>query len=140
MPVPDTIATFLEAAVRSRLMDRESSMRLYAESGAGATGTCEHFAKFLVGRDALTPFQADKLAAGHWQGLVVGKYTLLYPVGRGGMGIVYLARRTGVPAGGPSPGLVALKLLAPKRAKSEPRTLIRFRREMAIGAELPHHP
>jgi len=56
------------------------------------------------------------------------------------MGIVYLARRSGVPVGGPSPGLVALKLLAPKRARSEPRTLIRFRREMAIGAELPHHP
>ncbi len=140
MPAPDTIAALLEAAVRSRIMDREASMRLYAESGLGASGTREQFAKFLIARGALTPFQSDKLSAGHWQGLVIGQYTLLYPLGRGGMGIVYLARRRSVPAGGATPGLVALKLLAPKRAKAEPRTLIRFRREMAIGAELPAHP
>ena len=139
MPAPESIAAFLEAAIRSRIMDREASMRLYAESGAGASGSCGDFAKFLIARGALTPFQSEKLSVGHWQGLVIGRYTLLCPIGRGGMGIVYLARRPGA-TGGATPRLVALKLLAPKRAKAEPRTLARFRREMAIGSELPSHP
>jgi len=140
MPAPDTFYDFLETAVRSRLTDRSALMRLYALAPPGATASSELFAEFLVAQNAFTRFQIDKLLAGHWQGLVIGDYSLLFPIGRGGMGIVYLARRRSVPAGGSAPGLVALKLLAPKRAKGEPRTLIRFRREMAIGAELPPHP
>ena len=140
MPAPDPIEPFAEAVIRSRIMDRETLMRLYTTAGDGATASAEQFAKYLQGRGSLTPFQVGKLRSGHWQGLVIGAYTLLCPIGRGGMGIVYLARRNAVVAGGSEPALVALKLLAPKRARKEPRTLVRFRREMEIGAKLPVHP
>ena len=140
MPPPDPIGPFFDAVIRSRIVDREPLVRLYAEAAGRATASREQFAEFLVDGKTLTRFQADKLRSGQWQGLVIGRYTLLYPVGRGGMGIVYLARRTGAAAGTASPALVALKLLAPKRARSEPRTLARFLREMEIGAQLPRHP
>ncbi len=140
MPAADPLRPFLDAVIRSRIMDRESFMRFYATAGDRATASVEHFAEFLVDGGHLTGFQSGKLRSGHWQGLVIGGYSLLYPIGRGGMGIVYLARRNTPIAGGTEPGLVALKLLAPKRARDEPRTLARFRREMEIGAKLPAHP
>ena len=140
MPAVEATQSFLDAVIRSRIMDRETLMRFYAGAGDRATSSDEQFAKFLEAGGHLTGFQSGKLRAGQWQGLVIGPYTLLYPIGRGGMGIVYLARRAGVAAGGSTPGLLALKLLAPKRARAEPRTLARFRREMEIGAALPSHP
>ena len=140
MPAPGPPESFVDAAIRSRITDRDSLMRLYAQAEPGAIATREQFANFLVGRGVLTEFQSGKLLAGRWQGLVVGRYALLCPIGRGGMGIVYLARRIGESAGGSTPRLVALKLLAPQRARNEPRTLTRFRREMEIGAKLPAHP
>ena len=140
MPAPGPPESFVDAAIRSRITDRDSLMRLYAQADPGAIATREQFANYLVGCGTLTEFQSGKLLAGRWQGLVVGRYALLCPIGRGGMGIVYLARRIGEFVGGSSPRLVALKLLAPQRARSEPRTLARFRREMEIGAKLPAHP
>ena len=140
MPAADPLRPFLDAVIRSRILDRETLMRFYANAGNRATASIEHFAEFLVRAERLTGFQSGKLRSGQWQGLVIGQYSLLYPIGRGGMGIVYLARRNRVIAGGSEPGLVALKLLAPKRARNEPRSLARFRREMEIGAKLPPHP
>ncbi len=136
----DPIESFMDTVIRSRIMDQNSLMRFYAMAAPGESGTAEQFTKYLQLNGHLSPFQTSKLLAGHWQGLVIGPYSLLYPIGRGGMGIVYLARRAGVATGGSDPALVALKLLAPKRAKSEPRTLARFLREMEIGAQLPVHP
>ncbi len=135
MPAPELLKPLIETVIRSRILDRSSLSQLYSTPEARAIDSPEQFGKYLVGRGALTQFQLDKLAAGHWQGLVIGRYELLYPIGRGGMGIVYLARRTDRA----TPRLVALKLLAPKRARSEPRTLARFLREMEIGAKLPVH-
>ena len=135
MPAPELHKALIETVIRSRILDRVTLAQLYSTPEARATDSPEQFGKYLVGCGALTQFQWDKLAAGHWQGLIIGRYALLYPIGRGGMGIVYLARRTD----GEKPGLVALKLLAPKRARSEPRTLARFLREMEIGAKLPAH-
>ena len=67
--------------------------------------------------------ESVKLLKGIRQGLVLGKYRILSPIGRGGMGTVYLARHD-------NGGLVALKVLPPKRAKKEERTLARFVREL----------
>jgi eukaryotic-like serine/threonine-protein kinase len=135
-PTP-TAAAFEATALRSRLIDADRLLSLSAEAGAGSPATAEQLAGHLVAAGALTRFQAEKLLGGFWQGLAVGPYRILCPVGRGGMGIVYLAHR--VRANKP-PRLVAVKLLSPKRAADEPRTLARFVREMDIGRELPPHP
>ncbi len=134
---PLTVAAFEATVVRSRLVDPDRLLRLSAAARADATLSAEEFAGQLVAAGELTRFQAEKLLAGFWQGLAVGPYRILCPVGRGGMGIVYLAHRLRPKK---PPRLLAVKLLSPKRAADEPRTLARFVREMDIGRALPPHP
>ena len=78
-----------------------------------------------VGRSTQAPLRVPVIAVG----LVLGPYQILAPVGKGGMGTVFLARdeRNGQ--------LVALKVLPPRRAREEERTLARFRREMLPAFE-----
>ncbi len=128
IPTPD-LATFARHLEQSRLVRPEDVARLMA-GHSSATAVAEH----LVSNGTLTRYQADKLLAGRWQGLVLGSYRVLQPVGRGGMGIVYLAAKDG--AAEP----VALKILPPKRAEEQPRSLARFKREMRIGRIVPPHP
>ena len=134
---PLTAAAFEATVLRSRLMDPERLLELSAAAGGAAAPTADALAGHLVAAGALTRFQAEKMLGGLWQGLAVGPYRILCPVGRGGMGIVYLAHRLRPKK---PPRLVAVKLLSPKRAATEPRTLARFVREMDIGRELPPHP
>lgn len=133
---PPTVTAFADAVVRSRLAGRPVVDAFLSIPSA----TPEALAERLRAAGVLTQFQANKLIAGRWQGLVVGPYQLLCPVARGGSGIVYLARDTRRPAGESTPRVVALKVLSPQRAKDEPRTLARFQREMTIGRQIPPHP
>lgn len=136
MTPPPIVLAFVDAVVRSRLAERSLvDSLLFAP-----LPTPETLAERLRAAGVLTRFQAQKLLAGRWQGLVVGPYQLLCPVARGGSGIVYLARDTRRPAGESTPRVVALKVLSPQRAKDEPRTLARFQREMTIGRRIPPHP
>lgn len=135
-PLPPIVFAFADAVVRSRLADRT----VVDAHLSAVTPTVEAFAERLRAAGVLTLFQAHKLLAGRWQGLVIGPYQLLCPIARGGSGIVYLARDTRRPAGESTPRVVALKVLSPQRAKDEPRTLARFRREMELGRRIPAHP
>lgn len=65
-------------------------------------------------------------------GAVVGRYRLLQPIGRGGMGTVWMAER----ADGQFEHRVALKLV--KRGTDTDEVLARFRRERQILARLAH--
>jgi serine/threonine protein kinase len=65
-------------------------------------------------------------------GRSLGSYTLLREIGRGGMGIVYLAERSD----GAFQKQVAVKLVLPRPGMSE--IIARFRREREILARLDH--
>ncbi|MBX9584792.1 MAG: serine/threonine protein kinase [Gemmataceae bacterium] len=134
---PITPADFLTAVVKSRLLTRSRLDAALAglPAGRSARAVAEH----LIAAGELTEYQADKLLAGRWQGLVVGPYRVLAPLGRGGMAAVYLARsqESGVRSQEAAGEPVALKVLPPQQAKEE-RALARFRREMDLGRDLAH--
>ncbi len=134
--VDPPLETFLATLRRSRLFDPADLDRLAA--GLGVKSARE-FADALVRTNELTQYQADKLLRGRWQGLVIGPYHLLAPIGRGGMGtIVYLARDRRMTEALGDSVLLALKLLPDRIATQEPRVLARFRREMELGRRLSH--
>src|SRR5206468_3645964 len=95
--------------------------------------TARQLADALIASADLTRFQAGKLLRGRWQGLAVGPYRLLAPLGRGGMGTVYLARDTRMAEELGDDVLAALKVLPPKVAREEDRMLARFVREIDMG-------
>ena len=127
---------FLATLRRSRLLDPSELARLTARP---IPGTGRDLADALVHAGALTHYQADKLVRGRWQGLVLGPYSILAPLGRGGMGTaVYLARdrRESEHAGGRH--LLALKLLPDRKVELDPKVLARFHREMDLGPRVDH--
>jgi serine/threonine protein kinase len=78
----------------------------------------------LVRTQALTEFQATVLYEGKAIPLVLGEYTILKPIGAGGMGQVFKARHRRMDR------LVAIKLLSPAIVDS-PEAVRRFERESA---------
>src|SRR5262245_7123746 len=110
------------------LLVAECASRLEVEGDAAVDAVC-HAHPDLA--DALR----ERLGALREMGLLghgrVGPYVLLRPLGRGGMGVVHLARdsRDG--------RTVALKAL-PSRLAASPRALERFRREVRAVAALDH--
>ncbi|MEO1528152.1 MAG: protein kinase, partial [Planctomycetota bacterium] len=93
--------------------------------------TPERLAEGLVGADLLTPWQAKKLLAGKARGFHLGNYLLLRPLGRGGMGVVFLAQHSVMNR------LMALKILPPEASK-DPRRIERFKEEARASAKLDH--
>ncbi|OWK46352.1 serine/threonine-protein kinase [Fimbriiglobus ruber] len=141
-PVP-AVADFLRDVARSRVLDAGRVERLFEEAPPGKKWPATTLADHFVELGALTRFQADKVLRGHWGGLILGPYRLLCPLGRGGMGIVYLARAGDPPPPGADAAgsqLVALKVLPPHRVQKDERMLARFRREGDTGLRLPAHP
>lgn len=85
----------------------------------------------LVGAGLLTKWQARKLLAGKKSGFYLGSYRLLRPLGRGGMGVVYLGEHHVMKR------LMALKILPPDSGK-DPRRIERFKEEARAAALLDH--
>ena len=126
---------FLDTLRRSELLpsDRMDEVDRLARPDEDPAG----LALRLVESGDLTRFQADKLLSG-LSGLVIGKYRILSPLGRGGMGVVYLARERPGPTNVVRP-LIALKVLPPRKAEVD-RVRDRFLREMALGEFIRPHP
>lgn len=131
-----TLEAFLGALARSRLFDPPELERL---AGRAKADSARALADALVRFGALTHYQADKLLRGRTAGLVIGPYTVLAPLGRGGMGtVVYLARDRRVAEEFGDSVLVALKLLPVRIGAAQPITLARFKREMELGKRVRH--
>lgn len=129
---PSLVDTFLRTVLRSGLLTREELQESLRTLPREQRSEPPFLADHLVKLGKLSRFQATKLLDGAPLGLVLGPFQILAPIGRGGMGTVYLARDTR------SASLLALKVLPPKRAREEERLLARFRREMEMSQRVAH--
>jgi serine/threonine protein kinase len=129
MPAVDD---FLKTVLRSGLLDRAQLQLSLRGVPRERRDDPQALADHLVKSGKLSRFQAGKLLKGTALGLVLGPFQVLAPLGKGGMGTVYLARdnRSGQ--------LLALKVLPPRKAREEQRLLARFRREMEMSQRVAH--
>ncbi|WP_157369214.1 serine/threonine-protein kinase [Zavarzinella formosa] len=139
LPPSAEVERFLQALRRSRLLARNQIDVLLTEIPQRVRESVTGLGEWFVSKELLTHFQVSKLAQGTYQGLALGPYHILSPLGKGGMGTVYLARDTRTEQERHnSPALVALKVLPGKRAREEERTLARFLREMDMARRVDH--
>jgi eukaryotic-like serine/threonine-protein kinase len=127
-----TVEQFLQALGRSGLLSPSAVQEVVDSAPDEAQDSAKRLAEHFVRLSKLSHFQARKLLDGTWAGLVLGAYQIIMPIGRGGMGTVYLARDT------QTPRLLALKILPPKRARQSERLIARFRREMELSRRVTH--
>lgn len=130
--VPSPVDQFLRMIARSGLLEETKVQKLHGIAPAHVRAHAELLAEWFVRSGILTQYQSTKLLQGAERGMVLGPYQMLAPIGRGGMGSVYLARDTR------DRRLVALKVLPPHRYKEEERHLTRFRREMDMCRKVFH--
>lgn len=102
-----------------------------AQSTASESAQAKEFAKYLVGKQALSTWQARKLLQGKTKGFKIGKYKLISLLGRGGMGSVFLAEHAVMER------KVAIKVLPQERFRKA-GYLERFHREARAVAALDH--
>jgi eukaryotic-like serine/threonine-protein kinase len=129
------LETFVRIAQQSKLLDSRVLERAVAKL---TSPTARGLAEFLISSGELTHYQAEKLLSGHWRGLAVGPYRILAPLGRGGMGTVYLAQDSRQAPELGDDVLVALKVLPPQLIQKESRRLDRFHRELELGKKTSH--
>jgi len=129
---PISVDGFLRTVLRSGVLDRAQLQDTLRTLPIERRQDPEAVADHLIEAGKLSRFQAGKLLKGMTIGLVLGSFQVLAPIGKGGMGTVYLARDNR------SHLLVALKVLPPKRAREEERLLSRFRREMEMCQKVAH--
>jgi serine/threonine protein kinase len=129
---PPTVKEFLQTVLRSGIVDRDGLRAALHGLPKIARDSSTAVADYLVQGGVLSRFQARRLLRGIAAGLMLGHYQLLAPLGKGGMGTVFMARdeRSGQ--------LVALKVLPPRRARKEERARARFVREMAVSTRVAH--
>ncbi len=123
---------FLRKVLRSGLLDREQLKGTLRSLAKDRRDLVPAISDHLIQANKLTRFQVHKITQGITLGLVLGPYRLLAPIGRGGMGTVYVALDTR------SGQHVALKILPPKIARQEERLLVRFQREMELSQKIQH--
>ncbi len=89
------------------------------------------FAKELIRRDWLTPYQVNQILKGNHEQLVLGSYRLRERIGEGAMGQVFKAWQ-------PDLGrVVAIKMIH-KNLVNNAKAMERFRREVEAAGQLDH--
>src|SRR5947209_6777062 len=129
MPIA-SVASLLQLLDQYGLIGPEKQselQRLAQKHGKDLRG----FARELLQRGWLTPYQINQLIQENGASLVVGAYVILERLGSGGMGNVFKARHKKLRR------VVALKVI--HSDKLENRALVkRFQREILVAAKLDH--
>ena len=135
-----SVKNFLELTTRSKLVSEDELAQAFADFREQHDGDslddasnveAAEFAKFLIEKDLLTQWQADKLLDKKYKGFFLGKYKLLGHLGTGGMSSVYLAEHSLMQR------RVAIKVL-PKSRVDDSSYLGRFYQEAKAAARLDH--
>ncbi|MEZ6141860.1 MAG: serine/threonine-protein kinase [Zavarzinella sp.] len=140
LPLSPEIQQLVSTVQKSRLISADDFASLLDRASGNLRKDFDAFSDWLVKQGAFTDYQMSRLKQGTYQGLVLGHYHLLSPLGKGGMGTVFLARdiRSPEKRTAPASGLVALKILPPQKARSEDRALARFLREINLNKQVNH--
>jgi serine/threonine protein kinase len=125
---------FLDRVQRSGLIAKEDmpQLRQDLEVQGVDLSDARAIADALVERAALTRWQADKVLEGKHKGFFLGSYRLLRPLGRGGMGAVFLAQHEMMRR------RCAIKVLPHSQIKEGSSVLKRFYVEAQAVAALDH--
>ena len=123
---------FLKSVLRSSLLSKAELQAALQDVPVAYLQDAPALADHLVQRGLLTQFQAAKLLQGAAFGLQFGPYRILTPIGKGGMGMVYLGLDLR------SKQHVAIKVLSPNKKREGHRHLLRFVREKEISKDLLH--
>jgi serine/threonine protein kinase len=127
-----TATEYLRGVVRSGLIEQDELDAALEDVPDTLREDTLILSEHLIRKGKLTRFQASKLLRGISQGMILGPYRILAPIGQGGMGKVFLVRDSR------SDQLLALKILPPRQARTEERMLARFRREMEMSKRVAH--
>ncbi|QDV36120.1 serine/threonine-protein kinase [Tautonia plasticadhaerens] len=134
MAIDPRTSRFWQETLRGGLLD-EAALRncweAIPEEKREAEAIDRRMARQAISAGYLTLWQAQQALAGRASALRIGKYVALDIIGRGGMGLVFLAKDTRLRR------RVAIKVLSRERMSS-PRALARFEREAKVGAQLQH--
>ncbi len=128
----ETTRAFVKRAIDAGLVDIDQVKKVVASlMSEHQSFDPKLIASGLVGSGALTNWQANKLLAGKSKGFYLGSYRLLRPLGKGGMGVVYLGEHHVMKR------LMALKIL-PAESVADQRRIERFKEEARASAQLDH--
>lgn len=126
-----TVESVCNALAKSKLLGSDEIKKAYQdwqrEGGPKAKDTAE-FGKWLITRQYLTPYQADRVLRGQTDYFFFNEYKLLDRIGKGKMAGVYKGiHRLGQ--------VVAIKVLPPSKVK-ETEAFGRFQREARLAQRL----
>lgn len=128
------VAAFLDRVERSGLITEPklSQLRQELEVAGVDLGNPHAITAALVDRGALTQWQTEKLLQGKHKGFFLGSYRLLRPLGKGGMGAVFLAQHEMMRR------QCAIKVLPQTQIDKHSSVLERFYVEAQAVASLDH--
>lgn len=128
----DATKNFIRRGLSSKLLEIDDIKKVVASLLAQKQQlTPKVLSDGLVGADLITKWQAKNLLEGKNRGFHLGSYRLLRPLGKGGMGIVFLGEHEVMKR------LMALKVL-PSKALDDERRIERFKEEARASGQLDH--